>query len=194
MHTIHTTEAFILSSRPVGEGSVWLSLYTRDFGCLGARAQGAREHASKLRYHLQEGGHILIDLVRGRDVWRVVGATPDPSSPSAVRARDARSAHARIFRLLERLHPGEDADDALFETVRHWHIYAGNSERTQAEVEISEIVCVARIVARLGYLDIDHLLRAGVSEHDYVFDSPSLRAQRHTILAHVNNALIATGL
>src|ERR1700733_8051707 len=73
-HRIYTTSGFVVESRPYGEAGKILSIFTRDLGMVNAAAQGIRLVRSKLRYHAQDFSLAKFSLVRGRDLWRVVGA------------------------------------------------------------------------------------------------------------------------
>jgi recombinational DNA repair protein (RecF pathway) len=55
VHHIYTNPAFIVHSSPYGEAGKFLLLFTKDFGMIGAVAQGIRLTQSKLRYHIQQG-------------------------------------------------------------------------------------------------------------------------------------------
>lgn len=57
----YVSEALVLSKDPVGELDVRVSLFTKDFGKLVARAKSARKILSKLSAHLEPG-----NLVRAR--------------------------------------------------------------------------------------------------------------------------------
>ena len=78
MHHLHHTEAYVLGSSPKGEDSKLLRLYTRELGLVYAHAQGVRKLSSKLRFTLQDFSLATVDLVRGREIWRVTTATPRP--------------------------------------------------------------------------------------------------------------------
>ena len=77
MHHIHHTEAFVLGSSPKGEDSKLLRLYTRELGLVYAHAQAVRKLSSKLRFTLQDFSRASVDLVRGKEIWRVTTATPN---------------------------------------------------------------------------------------------------------------------
>ena len=74
LHHIYHTEGFVLSGQSVGEANKYFRIFTKDFGMVGAMAQGIRLLQSKLRYSLQDYSYSKISLVRGKQVWRIVGA------------------------------------------------------------------------------------------------------------------------
>ena len=77
MHHIYHTEGIILGSRNFGETGKYYSIFTRDLGMISASAQGVRKMSSKLRFVLQDFAYLKIDLVKGKDFWRItnVGKT-----------------------------------------------------------------------------------------------------------------------
>ena len=75
MYHIHHTEGIILSSKNYGEAGKYYSLLTRDLGLINASAQGVRKISSKLRFVLQDFSYIKVDLVHGKDFWRLTSAS-----------------------------------------------------------------------------------------------------------------------
>ncbi len=75
MHHIYHTEGIILGSKNYGETGKYYSIFTRDLGMVYASAQGVRKISSKFRYVLQDFSYVKVDLVRGRDFWRVTSAS-----------------------------------------------------------------------------------------------------------------------
>lgn len=78
MHTIHTTPALVVGSKPNGEASKLIFLFTREFGLITAVAQGIRFEKSKLRYCAQDYNLGIFSLVKGKEFWRLVGAEELP--------------------------------------------------------------------------------------------------------------------
>ena len=75
MHHIYHTKGIILESRNFGEAGKYYSIFTRDLGLVHARAQGVRKMSSKLRFVLQNFAYLKMDLVAGRDIFRVTNAS-----------------------------------------------------------------------------------------------------------------------
>src|SRR3989344_296981 len=65
----------IIGRHMVGEGSVKVLVYTDALGLISVLAQSGRTERSQLRAHLQEGVRGTFSLLKGRDVWRMTGAT-----------------------------------------------------------------------------------------------------------------------
>ncbi len=51
-------------------------IFTKELGMILAVAKSVRSAKSKLRYSLQIGSVSKVDLVKGKQVWRVISATP----------------------------------------------------------------------------------------------------------------------
>ncbi|MCE9517782.1 recombination protein O N-terminal domain-containing protein, partial [Candidatus Nomurabacteria bacterium] len=75
MHHIYHTKSFVIGSYNRGEANKILVLYTREMGLVRAVAQGIRLNKSKLRFGLQDFSYASVDLVRGRDIWRVTSGS-----------------------------------------------------------------------------------------------------------------------
>src|SRR3989344_4669221 len=75
MHHIYHTEGIILGSKNFGESGRYYSIFTRNLGMVYASAQGVRKMSSKLRFILQDFACVKIDLVQGKDFWRVPSAS-----------------------------------------------------------------------------------------------------------------------
>jgi recombinational DNA repair protein (RecF pathway) len=142
MHHIYTTPAFIVHSAPHGEAGKFLLLFTKDFGMIGAVAQGIRLSQSKLRYHIQDYSLCMVSVVRGKEVWRLTGAHEIEHN------KKTGILHIKIFKLLRRLLQGEEKNEKLFEIVRELHM----SETLDTDHEIQECVTILKILNSLGYV------------------------------------------
>ncbi|MEK7463659.1 MAG: recombination protein O N-terminal domain-containing protein [Patescibacteria group bacterium] len=147
MHHIYTTPAFIIHSSPHGEAGKFLLLFTKDFGMIGATAQGIRLGTSKLRYHMQDFNFSNVSVVRGKEVWRVTGAHELEHAPSTL-------VHLKILKLLKRLLQGEDKNERLFEILKELY----RTDVKEEDFECIECLTVLRILNVLGYIrPIDRL-------------------------------------
>ena len=149
-HRIYTTSGFVIESRPYGEAGKMLSLFTRELGMVNASAAGIRLGQSKLRYHTQDFSLSEFSLVRGRDLWCLVGAE-----------RIVLNYHhdpffIRILAVLRRLIHGEEKNEALFEAVMAAYDFFNTRriEKTEdvALVTLAEPVIMLRILHHLGYI------------------------------------------
>ncbi len=114
MHTIHHTHAFVLRQAESGEANRRVWLFTEEFGLVVAVVQGVRKVGAKLQMQLVDYAFVSVDLVRGRDVWRLVSI----SSAHAPLLHEPRKTLARSFvrslGAVERFCHGEEANPALF--------------------------------------------------------------------------------
>lgn len=141
MHHIYTTPAFVIHSSPHGEAGKFLLLFTKDFGMIGATAQGIRLGTSKLRYHMQDFNFSNVSVVRGKEVWRITGAHELEHAPST-------AVHLKILKLLKRLLQGEDKNEKLFEILEELY----RTDVIEEDFEYVECLTVLRILNTLGYV------------------------------------------
>jgi DNA repair protein RecO len=141
MHHIYTTPAFVIHSSPHGESGKFLLLFTREFGMIGATAQGIRLGQSKLRYHMQDFNFSNVSVVRGKEVWRVTGAHELEHASSTL-------VHLKILKLLKRLLQGEDKNEKLFEILEELY----RTEIKETDFEYVECLTMLRVLNALGYI------------------------------------------
>ena len=103
MHHIYHTEAFVLGSNQNGEDSKIITLYTKELGLVRAKAQGIRKLASKLRFTLQNFSYAKVDLVRGKEIWRITTASPLDSNTDILCFPEREKVMVHIMSLVARL-------------------------------------------------------------------------------------------
>ncbi len=184
MHHIHHTEAFVLGSRPAREDSKVLILYTRELGLVHAYAQGIRKLSSRLRFTLQDFSEAQVDLVRGKDMWRLTTAVPIRSYSSVVTNQSSERIIARISSLLIRLVTGEEANDELFDVISEAYNTLEKADHISEQYRSIELLFVARILITLGYLPVQNLAPELLS--DIAF--------QHRLIRDINQALTETQL
>jgi DNA repair protein RecO len=195
MHHIHHTEAFILGSRPKGEDSKILILYTKELGLVYAHAQGIRKLSSKLRYVAQDFSRVDADLVRGKEIWRLTTASPVHSYAHIIHTRPAERILAHIAALLMRLVPGEEANEEVFRTLVRTYALLEVEVKSAEEYRSLELLSVARILTALGYLS-----RATPGLVGEAHDSEGIPkefedvAYQHRLVREINQALSASQL
>ncbi len=193
MHHIYHTEGIILGSRNYGEAGKCFYIFTRDLGMIYASAQGVRKMSSKLRYVLQDFSYVKVDLVRGRDFWRVTSASKTNELGDFVNKINAMEVFSNVARLLKRLLAGEDKNEILFDDlVRGLKVL----EKTNSIEEIRnvEVLLVLRLLHHLGYVGGGETVgEYAVSpfEDELVFQISKNRAR---VLEHINKALRETQL
>ena len=189
MHHIHHTHGFILSSRNMGEANKMLTIYTREMGLVRAIAQGIRLNKSKLRFTLQDFSYVNVDLVRGKELWRVTSARHISSFPLARSNTASLVLMTRVSKLLERLCRGESPNENIFDDFIQ-ALYLLDSENiSSSSREALELHLILRIMNSLGYIGDSIILSKYLcSSFDYSKTEALLR-ERQSIITYINKAL-----
>lgn len=189
MYHIYHTHGFILSSRNVGEANKVFSIYTREMGLVYASAQGIRLHKSKLRFTMQEFSYVNVDLVRGRDFWRVTSASHISSFPIARSNYSSVLIMARVSKLLERLCAGESPSENIFDDFIQVLYLLDDKEVPAESREALEIHLVLRIMNSLGYIGDSEILTKYLSKSFDSNKTKMLLKEKRSIIAHINKAI-----
>ncbi len=192
MHHIFHTEGIILWSKNYGETGKYYSIFTKDLGMIYASAQGVRKMSSKLRFVLQDFSYIKLDLVRGKDFWKITSASKT-GQLEKISNEDNLEIVENISRLLKRLLAGEESNASLFgELLRGFQALeiSGSAE----ELRNIEIILVLRILSHLGYIGDGQISGRFINsplEGELVFEISKNKAK---ILYEINKALRETHL
>lgn len=193
MHHIHHTEGIILGSKNSGEAGKYYYIFTRHLGMIYATAQGVRKMSSKLRFVLQDFAYLKIDLVQGRDFWRVTNASKTNKLEQITKKSENFAVFANIAHLLKRLLAGVEPNEALFIDLLN-----GLSvlEKTDMKNDLRniEIIIVLRILNNLGYIGENEVLANLIKspfEENMVFEISKSRTE---VLNQINKALKETHL
>ena len=206
MHTIHTTEGFVIDARPYGEAGKVISVFTQDLGLVNATAQGIRFERSKLRYHVQELSFGMFSFVRGKERWRLTSAESLAADSGYLSDMPRNSAElmARIAAVLKRFLHGEEAHPQLFAIVRACArflkdhpmsiegIRGSDSDRVleTGRLKTLESLMMLRIMSALGYVGHDPAFdREAVSPDISVELLDSIADKRAAMNIHINMAL-----
>ncbi|MEK7071600.1 MAG: DNA repair protein RecO [Patescibacteria group bacterium] len=193
MHHIHHTEGIILGSRNFGESGKYYYIFTRDLGMITASASGVRKMSSRLRFILQDFAYLKIDLVRGKDFWRVTSASKTNILEEISKRPDTFKVLANIARLLRRLLPGEDANPDLFiDLLKGLSIL--EKSKTKEELRNIEVVIVLRMLNSLGYIGEHEALKDFIQSPFGDEMLPAVSQSRIQILRQINKALKETHL
>jgi DNA repair protein RecO (recombination protein O) len=193
MHHIYHTEGLILGSKSYGEAGRYYYIFTRDLGMVYASAQGVRKISSKLRFVLQDFSYIKLDLVRGKDFWRLTSASKTNKLEKISKNPETLKVFVNISRLLKRLLQGEDANQALFADLLSGLKILEKYEN-QADLRNIEAIMVLRILDNLGYIGGNESLKNLIKspfEEELVLQVSENRAK---ILSEINKALKETHL
>lgn len=189
MHHIHHTHGFVLSSRNMGEANKMLTIYTREMGLVKAVAQGIRLNKSKLRFTLQDFSYVNVDLVRGKEMWRVTSAKHITSFPLARVSYLSLLLIMRVSKLLERLCNGEGPSENIFDDFIQALYLLDEKEIEPASREALELHLVLRIMNSLGYIGYSDILAEYLSLPFDHSNTKEILLRRQSIIAHINKAL-----
>ncbi|MEK7128441.1 MAG: DNA repair protein RecO [Patescibacteria group bacterium] len=193
MHHIYHTEGIILDSANRGEADKLFSIFTRDLGMIYATAQGIRKMSSKLRFVLQDFAYLKIDLVAGKNIFRVTSASKTNVLEKITKTPETFRVFANIARLLKRLLAGVEPNEALFADVLKG-LFALEKTKTKEDLLNIEAIIVLRILNNLGYIGEHEILQNLIKspfEENIVFEASKSRAK---ILHQINKALKETHL
>lgn len=195
MHHIYHTSGFILKSVATGEANRQFFILTKDLGVIRATAQGVRLLKSKLRFKLTNFMPMKVSLVRGREIWRIVGVEQnDDISFSFLQDNANKIFIAKIFSLILRLSQGEEKNEALYDMVKESYLYMGQNRYSKSKDSL-ELVLGLRILKYLGYLrNIPEYCFLG--EDNCVSEEIVCEAERcrHKIIFEINRTLKETHL
>ena|SRR3989344_1744647 len=193
MHHIYHTEGIILGSRNFGEAGKYYNIFTRDLGLIHVSAQGVRKMSSKLRFVLQDFAYLKIDLVSGKNIFRVTNASKTNMLEQITKQPETFEIFANIARLLKRLLAGVEPNEALFIDILYG-LSILEKIKTEEELRNIEAVIVLRILNNLGYIGeneaLQNLIRSPFEEN-LVFEISKSRTE---VLHQINKALKETHL
>ncbi len=174
MHTIHHTKAVILKSEPRGEYDKTWWLFTEDFGLVRAVTTGIRKPTAKLKSQLVEYAFVDVDLVQGRDVWRLVSATALYNPITDTRSPCVRP-YVRALGTLVRFLVDEGEHRALFAHILEIARAMGSGLDPRAY----DALAIWRILVHLGY--IDGTITAPFTDAARSLDDAAITALVHTV-------------
>jgi hypothetical protein len=209
MYAIHTTPGFIIDSRPRGEASKLLYIFTRDLGLVMATAEGIRLEKSKLRYHTREYTFGTFSFVRGKEFWKLTsagGLGDDRGREAEVRQGGTSSSDSyiiydirrgkgeaffvQIALLLRRLLHGEEPHPELFKTLDTCREFFEHHLLNEEHLKALESVTVLRILHSLGYVGNSADIHPYVASTEINLDQLQAGvAVRQVINQHINRAL-----
>lgn len=192
MHHIYHTEGIILGSGNFGETGKYYSIFTRDLGMIFASAQGIRKMSSKLRFVLQDFSYLKIDLIKGKDFWKITSASKT-NKLEKLSEPEVFAVFVNISKLLKRLLMGEDPNKVLFIDLLKG-LFILEKSKTIDELRNIEAIIVLRILNNLGYIGGNEILKDFIKspfEEDLVF---KVSKSRTKILYQINKALKETHL
>ncbi len=157
MYSKLSTQAIILKSEDVGEKDVFLSIFTREFGFVYAKATGVRTASSRLRFALQSMTLCFVSLVHGKTGWILTNVTFLKSYYFESLKQIQKQTIIKILHLLGRLYIGEEAHIDLFDFIEEKLNIVSGGNIDSEEIKLLEIFIVFKLLEKLGYVE-DHLI------------------------------------
>ena len=189
-YAIYKTEAITLRTIPNGEANVDAVFLTRDLGKISVRVQSARKVESKMRMHLARYGHVVIDVVRGKNTWRLTGIT-DVKKHALFTDNAILAAFARATGLAEHLIRGEEPHAEIFDffvgVMDYVDAQAAEKIRSIFSAEALELFMVIHILSKLGYWSAQP--PAQLPTHEIL---ENLINHKKELVAQINEAIEAT--
>ncbi len=182
-----------MGSKNFGEAGKYYSIFTRDLGMVYASAQGVRKMSSRLRFVLQDFTYVKVDLVQGKDFWRVTSASKTNALGQLSKNSEIFEIFSNIANLLKRLLAGVEPNEALFIDLISGLSILEKIE-TKEDLRNTEAIIVLRILNNLGYIGGNEMLQNLVKspfEPNLIFKVSQSRTQ---VLHQINKALKETHL
>lgn len=193
MHHIYHTQGLILESRNYGEAGKYYFILTRELGMIRASAQGVRKISSKLRFVLQDFSYLNIDLVKGKDFWRITSVVKTNLLEDLSKQKEPLRVLVNVSRLLRRLLAGEDANLDLFDDLIKGLVVLEKS-KDKKEIANIEVIIVLRLLSGLGYIGGSEAIMSLIKspfEDQLIFEASKKRVEA---LREINKALKETHL
>ncbi|MEX0916945.1 MAG: DNA repair protein RecO [Candidatus Paceibacterota bacterium] len=190
---MYHTEGFVLGGRNVGEAHRMVSLFTRELGLVRAHAKSVREERSKLRFGLQTFALTNVSLIRGKDMWRITGASVREDTYRVLK-NDKRKIRllSKISSLLSHVLYGEEQSEELYELFRISIEALVSEEFSDKELSSFEEILVLRVFHLLGYVGEDEELSPFFGRAFRRENMEYSEATKRKIIRHINEALAAS--
>ncbi len=134
-----TTKSIVLAAYDQGEHDRVYKVFTRDFGMLMVHAKSIRKLESKMRSHVSPGKTTVLTLVKGREIWRLVGVEEDSISSQYL---------SLIVLLLTRFIQGEGTHKSLYDRIMQVLTHSQSYDKEATHLLIYYVLLVG-----LGYAD-----------------------------------------
>lgn len=152
-HHRYQTDGLVLGHYSAGEANGLIDVFTAELGRVRAVARSVREERSKLRFSLQDFSHTQVSLVRGKEVWRVVGAESHGNFfTELAHSEEKQEFLVNLTRLIRNLLAGEEENRALFTIVTDALTFVRDTELDREALANFECLTMLRVLFNLGYL------------------------------------------
>lgn len=195
MYSKLSTQAIILKSDDIGEKDVFLSIFTREFGFIFAKATGVRTESSRLRFALQSHTLCFVSLIHGKTGWILTNATFLKSYYFDSIKQIQKQTITKILHLLGRLYIGEESNSELFDFIEEKLGLASQPDFDSTELKQLEVFTVFKLLEKLGYIE-DHVDVKPLAKSDDYSDEIKkyIEEHREKITPFINSAIRTSGL
>jgi DNA repair protein RecO len=195
MYSKLSTQAIVLKTDDVGEKDILVSLFTREFGFVYAKATGVRTQSSRLRFALQSMSLCFVSLVHGKTGWILTNATFFRSYYFESNTQTQKQTMANILHLIGRLYIGEEPHPDLFDFIEEKLAILSSSETKTDEIRQLEIFIVFKTLEKLGYIE-EHATVKPLALTDTYSDELSayIKENLKLITPFINSAIRTSGL
>ncbi|MEY4440659.1 MAG: hypothetical protein RLY49_285 [Candidatus Parcubacteria bacterium] len=195
MYSKLSTQAIILKTEDQGEKDVFLSVFTREFGFVFAKATGVRTQSSRLRFALQPMTLCFVSLVHGKTGWILTNATFLKSYYFESLKQIQKQTLTKILHLLGRLYIGEEADPELFDFIEQELNRAIVDDLDVDQLKQLEIFIVFRILEQLGYIEKHATVKPLSNKTSYTQEIEEyIQKNKEQITPFINAAIRTSGL
>jgi DNA repair protein RecO len=195
MYSKLSTQALVLKIQDQGEKDVLVSLFTREFGFVYAKATGVRTQYSRLRFALQPMTLSFVSLVHGKTGWILTNATFLKSYYFESEKQFQKQTLTKIIHLLGRLYIGEEADSELFDFLEQELNRSIQEEFDSEQLKQLEIFIVFRLLEKLGYIQEESTMKPILNKNSYTIEiGEYIKNNKEIITPFINQAIRVSGL
>lgn len=188
----YETVGLVLGHTTHGEANKLFKVLTPDFGLMMVLAQGVRLEKSKLRYNLQNYHLVRLNLIRGKEYWRLTGVEKIDKAN-----RQQVAFFHKISLIILRLIHGEEASRLIFSDLeKAWILLAGEMTKgKELNLKDLEIFILVRLLFNLGYLAPSVITETIIKAVDFDWDEVSkLGDDRLNLINIINSSFALSGL
>jgi recombinational DNA repair protein (RecF pathway) len=185
----------VLSARARGEADRIYSVLTSEFGLVRAKASGVRNEVSKLRAALEPLSFSTISFVRGKEYWRITGATLDLNVAKEFKNnRPVLLSFVQALSLVEKLVVGESRHPELLDQIEEAMNFAKREEMSLEDIKSFEAWIVLRVLFELGYISGDDLPDGILTSAITAEILETITKNKKSVIESINSGIRASGL
>lgn len=189
MYHRYESQCFVLSSSPENEASRTYSIFSKDLGLIYAKAQGVALSKSKLRGSLEAPSQANLSLIKGKEIWRIVGAEYGTNLwRTFENNREGLLIFVRLGNLIKRMVAGEERHEALYKVLEDCHL-ALSAKNRKEDLFALELVSVSSLLHHLGYFKLKEEYTQIFNVPFMDLDSNVVIAKKHHLISDINQAL-----